>query len=117
MILKLREPASMDAAIGEDGDMTLGDLMVDTGVTPVEAALHTGMREALNSALDDLDPREAKVLRMRYGIDLTAEMTLEEVGGMLSLTRERVRQFEATAMAKLKVTKVSEVLRPFLEAA
>jgi RNA polymerase primary sigma factor len=114
---KLREPTSMDQQVGEDGDMTLGDLLVDAGATPAETAVHTGMREAIGSALDSLSPREAKILRMRYGLEMSTDLTLDEVGRMMSLTRERVRQIEAKAFAKLKATNAAQALRPFLEAA
>ena len=118
LVLKLaKEPTSMETPLGGDGEMTLGDLMVDASATPAEAALQSGLRKAVSSVLGQLGAREAKVLRMRFGIDTHMDMTLDEIGQALSLTRERVRQIESKAMAKLKQDGADAVLRPYALAA
>jgi RNA polymerase primary sigma factor len=106
----------MDSPIGEDGDTSLGDLIVDTCATPAEAAVQSGLRDAVKSVLVDLAPREASVLRMRFGIDMKTDFTLDEIGRKLNLTRERVRQIESAAMLKLKKGAASDVLRTFAAA-
>jgi RNA polymerase primary sigma factor len=109
-------PASLDSPVGDDADATLGDLIEDTSATsPAEAAVHANMRSAIDEALDALSPREAKVLRMRFGIDTVAEHTLEEVGKQFDVTRERIRQIESKAMRKLKHASRADKLRPFLD--
>jgi RNA polymerase primary sigma factor len=114
-LLKLaKEPTSMDALVGDDGDMTLGDLIADPGATPAEIALQAGLRGAVEEALGELTAREAKVLRMRYGIETNDDMTLEEVGRVLGITRERTRQIEAAAVLKLKKSRKGDLLRPYL---
>ena len=116
-ILKIaKNPASLDSPVGEDADTTLGDMIEDTSATsPADAAVHANMRRAIDEALDALTPREAKVLRMRYGIDTASELTLEEVGRQFDVTRERIRQIEGKAIRKLNHPSRADKLRPFLE--
>ena len=106
----------METPIGDDEDSHLGDFIEDSGVvTPVEAATVEGLREATQNILAGLTPREAKVLRMRFGIDMNTDHTLEEVGKQFDVTRERIRQIEAKALRKLRHPSRSERLRSFLE--
>jgi RNA polymerase primary sigma factor len=116
-ILKIaRNPASLDSPIGEDADATLGDLIEDVSATsPTEAAIHADMRLAIHQALEALSPREAKVLRMRFGLDTVSDHTLEEVGRQFDVTRERIRQIESKAMRKLMHPSRADKLRPFLD--
>jgi RNA polymerase primary sigma factor len=116
-VLKIaKEPVSMDMPVGEDGDTLLGDLIQDESLmSPADAAMHTSMRSVIKEVLDSLPAREAKVLRMRYGIDMASEFTLEEVGKQFDLTRERVRQIEAKAMAKLRHVSRADLLGGLLE--
>ncbi|MES2934700.1 MAG: RNA polymerase sigma factor RpoD [Pseudomonadota bacterium] len=112
-----KEPISMETPMGEDGDSQLGDFIED-GLTlaPMEAALQASMRRVVKDVLDSLTPREAKVLRMRYGLEMPSDHTLEEVGKQFDVTRERIRQIEAKAMAKLRHPSRSDVLKSFLSA-
>ncbi|CAN0619621.1 RNA polymerase sigma factor RpoD [Burkholderia multivorans] len=116
-ILKIaRQPVSLETPVGDDADATLGDMIEDVAASsPADAAIHANMRAAIDEALDALSPREAKVLRMRYGLDTTSEHTLEEVGKQFDVTRERIRQIEGKAMRKLMHPKCSDKLKPFLE--
>ncbi len=116
-ILKIaKEPISMETPIGDDDDSHLGDFIEDSvTVAPAEAAIYAGLREATNEVLDTLTPREAKVLRMRFGIDMSTDHTLEEVGKQFDVTRERIRQIEAKALRKLRHPTRSERLKSFLE--
>ena len=116
-ILKIaRQPISLETPVGDDADATLGDMIEDVSASsPAEAAIHANMRAAIDEALDALSPREAKVLRMRFGLDMTSDHTLEEVGKQFDVTRERIRQIEAKAMRKLKHPSRADKLRPFLE--
>lgn len=116
-VLKIaKEPMSMEAPIGEDEDSHLGDFIEDiTAVSPIDAATSEGLREATQNMLESLTPREAKVLRMRFGIDMNTDHTLEEVGKQFDVTRERIRQIEAKALRKLRHPARSERLRSFLE--
>ncbi|MDR3410309.1 MAG: RNA polymerase sigma factor RpoD [Formivibrio sp.] len=116
-ILKIaKEPISMETPIGDDDDSHLGDFIEDSvTVAPAEAAIYAGLREATNEVLDTLTPREAKVLRMRFGIDMNTDHTLEEVGKQFDVTRERIRQIEAKALRKLRHPTRSERLKSFLE--
>jgi RNA polymerase primary sigma factor len=118
-ILKIsREPISMETPIGDDDDSHLGDFIEDTTtLEPLEAALHGSMRDIVKEVLDSLTPREAKVLRMRFGIEMNTDHTLEEVGKQFDVTRERIRQIEAKALRKLRHPSRSEKLRSFLEGA
>jgi len=116
-VLKIaKEPISMETPIGDDDDSHLGDFIEDAGVlSPVEAATCEGLREATQNMLEGLTSREAKVLRMRFGIDMNTDHTLEEVGKQFDVTRERIRQIEAKALRKLRHPTRSEKLRSFLE--
>ncbi|HHQ40861.1 MAG TPA: RNA polymerase sigma factor RpoD [Chromatiales bacterium] len=116
-VLKIaKEPISMETPIGDDEDSHLGDFIEDTSVmSPLEAATVEGLREATREVLAGLTPREAKVLRMRFGIDMNTDHTLEEVGKQFDVTRERIRQIEAKALRKLRHPTRSERLRSFLD--
>lgn len=116
-VLKIaKEPISMETPIGDDEDSHLGDFIEDASVTsPVEAATMSGLREATQDMLASLTSREAKVLRMRFGIDMNTDHTLEEVGKQFDVTRERIRQIEAKALRKLRHPSRSEKLRSFLD--
>jgi RNA polymerase primary sigma factor len=116
-VLKIaKEPISMETPIGDDEDSHLGDFIEDAGVlSPVESATSEGLREATQNMLAGLTSREAKVLRMRFGIDMNTDHTLEEVGKQFDVTRERIRQIEAKALRKLRHPTRSERLRSFLE--
>ena len=111
-----KEPISMETPIGDDEDSHLGDFIEDTNVdSPVESATSTGLSETVRDVLAGLTPREAKVLRMRFGIDMNTDHTLEEVGKQFDVTRERIRQIEAKALRKLRHPSRSEQLRSFLD--
>jgi RNA polymerase primary sigma factor len=116
-VLKIaKEPISMETPIGDDEDSHLGDFIEDTSIeSPVEAATGTGLTETVRDVLAGLTPREAKVLRMRFGIDMNTDHTLEEVGKQFDVTRERIRQIEAKALRKLRHPSRSEQLRSFLD--
>ncbi|HXR62760.1 MAG TPA: RNA polymerase sigma factor RpoD [Rudaea sp.] len=116
-VLKIaKEPISMETPIGDDEDSHLGDFIEDTSIeSPVEAATGTGLHETVRDVLGGLTPREAKVLRMRFGIDMNTDHTLEEVGKQFDVTRERIRQIEAKALRKLRHPSRSEQLRSFLD--
>ena len=116
-IMKIaKEPISMETPIGDDEDSHLGDFIEDGNtMTPADSALHTGMQDIVKDVLDSLTPREAKVLRMRFGIEMTTDHTLEEVGKQFDVTRERIRQIEAKALRKLRHPSRSEKLKSFLE--
>ncbi|MFP4296093.1 MAG: RNA polymerase sigma factor RpoD [Halothiobacillaceae bacterium] len=111
-----KEPISMETPIGEDDDSNLGDFIEDTSaISPVDAATNAGLSEATREILASLTPREAKVLRMRFGIDMNTDHTLEEVGKQFDVTRERIRQIEAKALRKLRHPTRSERLRSFMD--
>ncbi len=111
-----KEPISMETPIGDDEDSHLGDFIEDiTVISPVDSATASGLRSATGNVLAGLTPREAKVLRMRFGIDMNTDHTLEEVGKQFDVTRERIRQIEAKALRKLRHPTRSEQLRSFLE--
>jgi RNA polymerase primary sigma factor len=116
-VLKIaKEPISMETPIGDDEDSHLGDFIEDSGVvSPVDSATVEGLREATQNMLGGLTSREAKVLRMRFGIDMNTDHTLEEVGKQFDVTRERIRQIEAKALRKLRHPSRSEQLRSFLD--
>lgn len=116
-VLKIaKEPISMETPIGDDEDSHLGDFIEDTNQeSPIETATSTGLSEATQKILNTLTPREAKVLRMRFGINMNTDHTLEEVGKQFDVTRERIRQIEAKALRKLRHPSRSEQLRSFLE--
>ena len=116
-IMKIaKEPISMETPIGDDDDSHLGDFIEDTNNTaPIEAAMQAGLRDVVKDILDGLTPREAKVLRMRFGIEMSTDHTLEEVGKQFDVTRERIRQIEAKALRKLKHPSRSDKLRSFID--
>ena len=116
-VLKIaKEPISMETPVGDDEDSHLGDFIEDTALEqPLEAATSESLRSATRDILSGLTPREAKVLRMRFGIDMNTDHTLEEVGKQFDVTRERIRQIEAKALRKLRHPSRSDVLRSFLE--
>ncbi|MCE9632746.1 MAG: RNA polymerase sigma factor RpoD [Methylophilales bacterium] len=116
-ILKIsKEPISMETPIGDDDDSHLGDFIEDMAtMAPQDAAIYAGLREVTKEILDSLTPREAKVLRMRFGIEMNTDHTLEEVGKQFDVTRERIRQIEAKALRKLRHPTRSDKLRSFLE--
>ena len=116
-VLKIaKEPISMETPIGDDEDSHLGDFIEDISiVSPIEEATNLGLSETVKDVLSGLTPREAKVLRMRFGIDLNTDHTLEEVGKQFDVTRERIRQIEAKALRKLRHPSRSEQLRSFLD--
>ena len=116
-VLKIaKEPISMETPIGDDEDSHLGDFIEDGNITsPLESATSEGLKEATKEVLDNLTEREAKVLKMRFGIDMATDHTLEEVGRQFDVTRERIRQIEAKALRKLRHPSRSDHLRSFLE--
>ncbi|MCA0326905.1 MAG: RNA polymerase sigma factor RpoD [Proteobacteria bacterium] len=116
-IMKIaKEPISMETPIGDDDDSHLGDFIEDQNNTaPIEAAMQAGLRDVVKDILDSLTPREAKVLRMRFGIEMSTDHTLEEVGKQFDVTRERIRQIEAKALRKLKHPSRSDKLRSFID--
>ncbi|HAT8295092.1 TPA: RNA polymerase sigma factor RpoD [Legionella pneumophila] len=116
-VLKIaKEPISMETPVGDDDDSHLGDFIEDNNIeSPVDMATAEGLREATLEILETLTPREAKVLRMRFGIEMNTDHTLEEVGKQFDVTRERIRQIEAKALRKLRHPSRSEKLRSFLE--
>ncbi len=116
-VLKIaKEPISMETTIGDDDDSTLGDFIEDKNtISPLEAATGEGLGKAIQKVLSSLTPREAKVLRMRFGIDMNTDHTLEEVGKQFDVTRERIRQIEAKALRKLRHPSRSEELSSFLD--
>ncbi|MCB1827764.1 MAG: RNA polymerase sigma factor RpoD, partial [Coxiellaceae bacterium] len=116
-VLKIaKEPISMETPIGEDEDSNLGDFIEDTNMeSPIDFATSKGLREATQEILASLTPREAKVLRMRFGIDMNTDHTLEEVGKQFDVTRERIRQIEAKALRKLRHPSRAEKLQSFID--
>ena len=111
-----KEPISLETPVGDEEDSHLGDFIEDkTTLQPLDAAIHANLREACSSVLSTLTPREERVLRMRFGIGMTSDHTLEEVGQQFAVTRERIRQIEAKALRKLKHPSRSKKLRTFLE--
>ncbi len=116
-IMKIaKEPISMETPIGDDEDSHLGDFIEDGNtLAPAEAALHESMRGVVKDVLDSLTPREAKVLRMRFGVEMSTDHTLEEVGKQFDVTRERIRQIEAKALRKMRHPSRSDKLKTFLE--
>ena len=116
-IMKIaKEPISMETPIGDDDDSHLGDFIEDiNNVAPADAAMYSSLHEVTKEVLESLTPREAKVLRMRFGIDMNTDHTLEEVGKQFDVTRERIRQIEAKALRKLRHPTRSDRLRSFLD--
>ena len=116
-VLKIaKEPISMETPIGDDDDSHLGDFIEDSTLElPLDSATAQSLKAATHEVLEGLTPREAKVLRMRFGIDMNTDHTLEEVGKQFDVTRERIRQIEAKALRKLRHPSRSETLRSFLD--
>jgi len=116
-VLKItREPLSLETPIGDEEDSHLGDLIEDKDtILPIDAVIQSNLRETTTRVLASVTPREERVLRMRYGIGMNKDHTLEEVGKQFSVTRERIRQIEAKALRKLKHPSRSRVLRSFLD--
>ena len=116
-VLKIaKEPLSLETPIGGEEDSHLGDFIEDkNAILPIDAAIQSDLRETATRVLAFLMPREERVLRMRFGIGMNTDHTLEEVGQQFSLTRERIRQIEARALRKLKHPSRSKILRSFLE--
>src|SRR2546427_2261069 len=114
--LKLaREPLSMETPVGDEEDAHLGDFIEDTtAILPIDAAIQSNLRETTTRTLASLTPREERIIRMRFGIGMNTDHTLEEVGQQFSVTRERIRQIEAKALRKLKHPNRSRILRSFL---
>ena len=111
-----KEPISMETPVGDDEDSHLGDFIEDVNIeSPIDKAMNAGLKEATHEILHTLAPREAKVLRMRFGIDMNTDHTLEEVGKQFDVTRERIRQIEAKALRKLRHPSRSEKLSSFLD--
>jgi RNA polymerase primary sigma factor len=116
-VLKIaKEPISLETPIGDEEDSHLGDFIEDKGaIIPLDAAVQANLREAATRVLSSLTPREERVLRMRFGIGMNTDHTLEEVGQQFNVTRERIRQIEAKALRKLKHPSRSRKLRSFLD--
>ncbi len=111
-----KEPISLETPIGDEEDSYLGDFIEDkNAVLPLDAAIQSNLRETTTRVLASLTPREERVLRMRFGIGMNTDHTLEEVGQQFSVTRERIRQIEAKALSKLKHPRRSHRLRSFLD--
>ena len=112
----VREPLSLETPIGDEDDSHLGDFIEDNNtILPIDAAIQSNLRETTTRVLASLTPREERVLRMRFGIGMNTDHTLEEVGQQFSVTRERIRQIEAKALRKLKHPSRSRKLRSFLD--
>jgi len=111
-----KEPISLETPVGDEEDSHLGDFIEDKStIQPLDAAIQSNLRQACSSVLATLTPREERVLRMRFGIGMTSDHTLEEVGRQFQVTRERIRQIEAKALRKLKHPSRSKKLRTFLD--
>jgi RNA polymerase primary sigma factor len=111
-----REPLSLETPIGDEGDSNLGDLIEDkNAILPIDAMIQSNLREITTRLLASLTPREERIVRMRFGLGMNSDHTLEQVGQQLSVTRERIRQIEAKAIRKLKHPSRSRELRSFLD--
>ena len=111
-----KEPLSLETPIGEEGDAQLGDLIEDkNAILPIDAAIQSNLRDATTRMLASLTPREERIVRMRFGLGMNSDHTLEQVGNQFSVTRERIRQIEAKALRKLKHPSRSRILRSFLD--
>jgi RNA polymerase primary sigma factor len=111
-----KEPLSLETPIGEEGDSNLGDLIEDqNAILPIDATIQSNLRETTTRVLASLTPREERIVRMRFGLGMNSDHTLEEVGHQFSVTRERIRQIEAKALRKLKHPSRSRLLRSFLD--
>ena len=116
-VLKIaKEPVSLETPVGDEEDSHLGDFIQDdNAVIPIDAAINSNLRQTTTKILSSLTPREERVLRMRFGIGMNSDHTLEEVGQQFSVTRERIRQIEAKALRKLKHPTRAKLLKSFLE--
>jgi len=116
-VLKIaKEPISLETPVGDEEDSSLGSFIQDeNAVIPVDAAIQSNLKEMVTRTLSSLTPREERVLRMRFGIGMPTDHTLEEVGQQFSVTRERIRQIEAKALRKLKHPSRSRIMRAFLD--
>ena len=116
-VLKIaKEPISLETPVGDEEDSSIGDFIEDKSVVvPIEAAVKSSLRETTTRILSSLTPREERVLRMRFGIGMNTDHTLEEVGQQFSVTRERIRQIEAKALRKLKHPTRARKLKTFLD--
>ena len=111
-----KEPVSLEAPVGDEEDSSLGDFIADeSALQPLDVAIHSNLKETCTKILSSLTPREERVLRMRFGIGMNTDHTLEEVGKQFNVTRERIRQIEAKALRKLKHPSRSKRLRSFLD--
>ena len=111
-----KEPLSTETPVGDEDDVHLGDLIEDRNtIAPIDAAIGSSLRETIGEALASLSAREERVIRMRFGLGTTSEHTLEEVGNLFSVSRERIRQIEAKALRKLKHPSRSRTLRTYLD--
>jgi RNA polymerase primary sigma factor len=111
-----KEPISLETPIGDEEDSHLGDFIEDkNAINPIDAAIHSNLQDIIRRVLESLPPREERVLRMRFGIGLGTDHTLEEVGHQFSVTRERIRQIESKALRKIKHPSRSRRLRSFLD--
>ena len=111
-----KEPVSLEAPVGDEEDSSLGDFIADdSALQPLDSAIHSNLKETCTKILSSLTPREERVLRMRFGIGMNTDHTLEEVGQQFNVTRERIRQIEAKALRKLKHPSRSRKLRSFLD--
>ena len=111
-----KEPVSLEAPVGDEEDSSLGDFIADdNALQPLDSAIHSNLKETCTRILSSLTPREERVLRMRFGIGMNTDHTLEEVGQQFNVTRERIRQIEAKALRKLKHPSRSRKLRSFLD--
>ncbi|SAL60308.1 RNA polymerase sigma factor RpoD [Caballeronia humi] len=116
MLKVVKQPISLETPVGEGADATFGDMIEDpTAASPADAAIHASMRAAINEALEALSPREAKILRMRFGIDTASDCTLDELGMQFDVTRERIRQIESKAVRKLLYSNRAAKLREFFD--
>ena len=111
-----KEPISLETPVGDEEDSSLGDFIEDTNaILPIDAAVRSNLRDSMTQVLGSLTPREDRVLRMRFGIGMSSDHTLEEVGQQFNVTRERIRQIEAKALKKLRHPSRSRVMHTFTE--
>jgi RNA polymerase primary sigma factor len=111
-----KEPLSTETPVGDEEDSHLGDFIEDkNAIQPIDTAIHSSLRDTIAEVLASLTPREERIIRMRFGLGMTSDHTLEEVGNTFSVTRERIRQIEAKALRKLKHPSRSRILRTFLD--
>jgi RNA polymerase primary sigma factor len=111
-----KEPISLETPVGDEDDSNIGDFIEDKkAVAPLDSAINSNLKETTTKILSSLTPREERVLRMRFGVGMNSDHTLEEVGQQFSVTRERIRQIEAKALRKLKHPSRSKLLKSFLD--